>query len=95
MITVTQTNEQEPLAFTVTVKEGSSETVHQVTLSQATYQKLAGGGKVSAADCVHAAFEFLLAREAKESILKQFDITVISHYFPTFEREFSHYLRQL
>jgi hypothetical protein len=95
MITVMQTNEQEPLAFTVTVKEGSSETVHQVTLSQATYQKLAGGGKVSAADCVHAAFEFLLAREAKESILKQFDIAVISHYFPTFEREFSHYLRRL
>jgi hypothetical protein len=94
MIIVKQTNEQDPLVFTVTVKEGSSETAHQVTLSQATYQKLTGGGQVSASDCVRAAFEFLLEREAKESILRQFDITVISHYFPNFEREFPRYLKR-
>lgn len=93
MIKVQQTNENEPLAFTVTVTEGSGETTHQVTLSQATYQKLTGG-KVSASDCVQAAFQFLLEREPKEAILRQFDITVISHYFPNFERELSRYLER-
>ena len=30
---------------------------------------------------------FLLAREPKESILKRFDVSVISDYFAEFERE--------
>ena len=37
--------------------------------------------------CIEAAFRFLLDREPKESILRRFDITVISRYFPEFERE--------
>ena len=41
-----------------------------------------------------AAFRFLLDREPKESILRRFDVTVISRYFPEFEREFPHYLSQ-
>ncbi|QBQ54851.1 hypothetical protein [Nitrosococcus wardiae] len=94
MIKVQQTNESDPLAFTVTVTEGSGKTTHQVTLSQGTYQKLTGA-KVSASDCVQAAFQFLLEREPKEAILRQFDITVISHYFPNFERELPRYLERL
>ena len=39
-----------------------------------------------------AAFRFLLDREAKEQILAHFDITVISRYFPEFERELPRYL---
>jgi hypothetical protein len=39
-------------------------------------------------------FQFLLEREPKESILRRFDVTVISRYFPEFEREFPHYLWQ-
>jgi len=31
--------------------------------------------------CIEAAFEFLLDREPKESILRRFDVTVISRYF--------------
>jgi hypothetical protein len=49
-------------------------------MSQASYQKLTGG-KVNASDCIGAAFEFLLEREPKEAILKQFDIILVSHYF--------------
>jgi hypothetical protein len=30
---------------------------------------------------------FLLKREPKESILRSFDLTVISRYFPEYERE--------
>jgi hypothetical protein len=42
--------------------------------------------------CIAAAFRFLLDREAKESILRRFDVTVISQYFPEFERELPSYL---
>ena len=37
---------------------------------------------------------FLLDREPKESILSRFDVTVISRYFPEFERELPRYLSQ-
>jgi hypothetical protein len=42
--------------------------------------------------CLEAAFHFLLDREPKESILGRFDATVISRYFPEFERELPRYL---
>jgi hypothetical protein len=44
--------------------------------------------------CIEAAFRFLLDREPKESILGRFDVTVISRYFPEFERELRRYLSQ-
>ena len=45
--------------------------------------------------CHEAAFRFLLDREPKDSILRRFDVTEISRYFPEFEREMPHYLSQL
>jgi hypothetical protein len=59
-------------------------------MSQATYESLTGG-KANLADCVRAAFRFLLEREPKESILSSFDITIISRYFPGFEQDLSTY----
>jgi len=91
MIDVRQTNEGDPLQFTVNVREGPSETRHRVSMSKSTYEKLTQG-KVSPDRCVQAAFEYLLEREPKESILRTFDITVISRYFPGFKTEFSKYL---
>jgi len=44
--------------------------------------------------CIEAAFQFLLDREPKESILRRFDITVICRYFPEFEHELPSYLSQ-
>ena len=82
---------KEPLAFCVTVSEDQSETKHDVTLPQSAYQRLTQG-KVTPERCVQAAFQFLLDREPKESILTRFDLTVISKYFPTFERDFGKYL---
>jgi hypothetical protein len=35
---------------------------------------------------VRRSFEFLLAREPKESILRSFDLPVIGRYFPEFVR---------
>ena len=52
-------------------------------------------GKHTPERCLEAAFRFLLDREPKESILRRFDVTEISRYFPEFEREMPRYLSQL
>lgn len=91
MVEVKQTHTGDPLRFAVTVREGRGSTRHEVSMTQATYQKLTGG-KVSPERCIQGAFAYLLERESKESILHTFDVTVISRYFPNFEQEFSRYL---
>ena len=72
--------------FLVTVTEGRSQSSHRVTVRQDYYEKLSGG-KVSAEELVRRSFEFLLEREPKESILSQFDLTVIMRYFPDYEQK--------
>ena len=79
------------MVFKVTVQETGSETHHQVTMSKETYENLSSG-KVNPDRCIEAAFEFLLEREPKESILNSFDVTVISRYFPSFSSEFGNYI---
>jgi hypothetical protein len=64
---------------------------HHVTMSRETCERLTSG-KHTPERCLEAAFQFLLDREPKESILRRFDLTAISRYFPEFEREISHYL---
>jgi hypothetical protein len=81
---------REPLEFCVIVSEEHSETKHEVTMSESEYRKLTDG-KVTPERCVQAAFQFLLDREPKESILTNFDLTVIADYFPAFERELGQY----
>jgi hypothetical protein len=44
-------------------------------------------GAIEPADLVRRSFEFLLAREPKESILPSFGLSTIARYFPEFERE--------
>jgi hypothetical protein len=70
--------------FHVAVREGDASTEHTVTLTSADHERL-GAGHRSPEDLVRAAFEFLLEREPKESILPSFDLPVIGHYFPEFE----------
>jgi hypothetical protein len=77
-------------SFAVVVREGGSETRHDVTLTAADLARL-GGGRGGAA-LVEAAFAFLLEREPKEAILSRFDVSVIARYFPEFERELPRYL---
>jgi len=91
MIEVRRTREGDPLAFDVVVREGGGETRHQVTMTRAVCERLAGG-KHAPDLVIEAAFSFLLDREPKESILARFDVTVISRYFPEFERELPKYL---
>ena len=68
----------------VEVREGGSSTRHDVVVSRADLDRLAPGGDVRL--LVHRSFEFLLARESKESILPRFEISVIGRYFPEYER---------
>ncbi len=72
--------------FRARVSEGGSETSHIVTVKAEDHLRLTNG-KVDAAELVRRSFEFLLENEPKESILRQFDLSVIGKYFPDYERE--------
>lgn len=63
-------------------------TEHVVTVRPEYAQQLTQG-KQSVEILLQKSFEFLLAREPNTSILRSFDLSVISRYFPEFERTFS------
>ena len=84
-ITVSPAGDGDPSVFDVRVIDEASSTEHRVTASNADLERLSSGR--SHEDLVRACFEFLLAREPKESILSSFDVAVIGRYFPEFERE--------
>jgi hypothetical protein len=71
--------------YTVTVQEGGGQTVHRVTVNLDYARKLTGG-TATTEDLLRQSFEFLLERESKESILRSFDLPLIGHYFPEYER---------
>ena len=91
MIEVRRVSEGDPLDFEVVVRERKGETRHQVTMTREMCERLTAG-KHTPERCVEAAFRFLLEREPKELILGAFDATMISRYFPEFERELPRYL---
>jgi hypothetical protein len=67
----------------VTVRETASATSHRVRVRDDVVASL---GRATAEDVVRWSFEFLLEREPKESILRDFDLSVIAAYFPEYER---------
>lgn len=62
-----------------------SETLHEVSFSQRDLERLAHDETPER--FIRRCFDFLIKREPKESIMKRFDVTVISGYFPEFEDE--------
>jgi hypothetical protein len=70
----------------VTVRERTSSTGHEVRVRREDLERLAPGAAVPD-ELVRAAFAFLLEREAKESILRAFDLPVIGRYFPGWEAD--------
>jgi hypothetical protein len=72
--------------FRVRVIEAGSESTHQVTLDPKDNSRLAGAA-LQPEELIRKSFQFLLEREPKESILSRFDLSVISRYFPDYERE--------
>jgi hypothetical protein len=73
---------------TVTVKDERSSSTHDVTVNATDAVDLA-----AATDAEHVkrlveeTFDFLLEREPKESILRRFDLAVVSQYFPDYDHE--------
>lgn len=63
-----------------------SKTNHEVTMSKDYYLGQTGGGIIPE-EFVKKSFEFLIERENKDSILRQFDIAQINDNFPEFEKE--------
>jgi len=72
--------------FRVRVIEAGSESTHQVTLDPKDLARLAGAA-AEPQELIRKSFQFLLEREPKESILSRFDLSIISRYFPEYERE--------
>jgi hypothetical protein len=73
-------------ACVVRVRDGSTDTEHLVGVDRATLERLDPTASEPTA-LVRRSFEFLLAREPKESILRSFDLPVIGRYFPEWEAE--------
>ncbi len=67
----------------MTVKEGGSQTQHEVTVSQEEMTRYKASN-TSVVALVSEAFAFLLEREPKESILRSFALSDIERYFPDF-----------
>lgn len=64
------------------IEENGSKTSHRVTLSEDFAKRF----NFSPEEVVKRSFEFLLAREPKESILSSFSIPdTINRFFPNFE----------
>lgn len=69
----------------VEVVEPGSSSEHRVTVSDDHLERFGAGG--GAERLLEASFEFLLARERKESILPRFELDVIARYFPEYPEE--------
>ena len=73
--------------FTVQVSESNGQTRHTVTVSKRDFDSLTSGKETTPEELVRKSFEFLLEREPKHHILRQFDLPSISKYFPDFGSE--------
>ena len=71
----------------VQVSESNGQTRHTVNVSEKDLKKLTNGKEATAEDVVRKSFEFLLERESKNQILRQFDLPAISKYFPEYPAE--------
>jgi len=73
--------------FTVQIAEPNGQTRHSVSLSQQEFSQLANGKSSTPEQLVRKSFEFLLERESKNQILRQFALPDISRYFPEYPTE--------
>ena len=68
--------------FKVSVTKNAS-TVHIVLLNDRFHQDVSNN-KLTKTELITKSFEFLLERESNQSILKKFNLEVISQYFPEY-----------
>lgn len=77
--------DEEGMVFSVFVSGEGHKSVHTVSLTRDTHDRL--GDANSPEDLVKRSFVFLLERESKDAILESFDVSDISKQFPEFEEE--------
>jgi hypothetical protein len=82
-MTITSRGERE---FDVRVRAGDDETSHHVTVPQDLIEEL-GLPEDDLERVVRESFEFLLEREPASSIMSEFSLDVIAHYFPEYRQE--------
>ena len=82
-IAITHMTEHE---YGVTVTEGDHSTHHQVRVPERLHDDLGLVG-LDEEELVRESFHFLLEREPADAILSDFDLDVISRYFPDYESE--------
>ena len=70
--------------YRVTIEEPGSVSSHEVTVWPSDIARYAPAATPE--QLLQASFEFLLAREPKEAILKRFELPVIEQYFPEYRR---------
>ena len=70
----------------VTVGDDPTATRHEVTVRADDLAHLGPPG-ITPEQLVEESFAFLLEREPRESILREFELPVIGRYFPEYERE--------
>jgi hypothetical protein len=68
----------------VDVSDATGATHHLVRVSRKDFDRWRQGR--SAEELVRDSFSFLLERESKGSILREFDLSVIQRYFPEFDQ---------
>ncbi len=70
----------------MTVGNDPAASTHHVRVAADDLERLAGP-KVTVERLVEESFAFLLERESRESILREFDLPLIGRYFPEYESE--------
>ncbi len=86
-ISVTSTQNGSGWSFGVQVAQANGQTRHHVTLSEKDFAELTAGKTTTPEELVRRSFEFLLERETKESIQRQFDLPAIGRFFPEYPAE--------
>lgn len=72
--------------FQIEVHGDGDVTTHRVIVP-ADYPDELGVGDVALNELVRESFRFLLEREPKESIMREFELSVIERYFPEYPDE--------
>ncbi len=91
-IQITQTKQDPEYNFEVTIEENKTKTDHLVSMSKEYFNNLKTNKQPS--EIIQESFNFLLKKESKEQILSKFNITLISHYFPEFQKYIEDWSKQ-
>jgi hypothetical protein len=70
---------------TVTLGDDAGATTHEVSVDRDTLDDLAPGTPPE--DLVRTSFEFLLEREPREAIMRQFELPIIGRFFGEYRDE--------